>query len=224
MDAVLEKIKNIASKYKTIQKVVLFGSRARGDNTPASDYDIALFAEGISAEDKTCFLEEIEEIETLHKIDALWVQPRHKETEIYQNILREGIEIMNKFENKLSNFQNAVNRLQEGLDEAKENPSLTVRDGVIQRFEFTAELAWKTVREYLISQEIGELNSPKAVLAEGFRNGLINDENGWLQILRDRNSTSHIYDEAEAGEIFGRISTQYIELFGALVEKFNTMT
>ena len=48
-----------------------------------------------------------------------------------------------------------------------------MRDGVIQRFEFTAELAWKTTREYLLTLEIMDINSPKQVIKEAFNNNQI---------------------------------------------------
>ena len=60
------------------------------------------------------------------------------------------------------------------------------------------------------------INSPKQVMKEAFNNNLLADEQGWLKILQDRNATSHIYDEAEAEEIFARITTKHITLFTAL--------
>ena len=218
MDKVLEEIKRIASKYKNINKVILFGSRARGDNTPKSDYDIAIVSNNLLESDRCSFLNEVEDIETLNKIDLIFVHERHKNTEIYENILRDGVEIVNKFDNKRTNYKNALLRLHESLEESKENDSLTVRDGVIQRFEFTAELACKTMREYLLLQEITEINSPKSVLSEAFNNNVITDDSGWLQILRDRNSTSHIYDEESAADIYERISTRHIHLFDNLLD------
>ena len=110
-----------------------------------------------------------------------------------------------------------ISRLHEALEEFEANSSLTtIRDGVIQRFEFTAELAWKTIREYLISQEVSDINTPKNVMKAAFSDDIITDEEGWLTILRDRNMTSHIYDEGDADEIFKRIVTQHIKLFDEL--------
>ncbi len=222
-DTVIAQIKEIAAKYKAIQKVVLFGSRARQDHTPQSDYDIAVFAPAMTQAEQSLFLHEIENINTFHKIDVVCIKERHKNTELYDTIQRDGVILMDKFTTKLHNFQNAVARLHEALEEAKTNDSLTVRDGVIQRFEFTAELAWKTAREYLLTLEVSDINNPKAVMGEAFRNQLITDESGWLQILRDRNSTSHIYDEDEATEIFQRIATTHIQLFDELLKKLQAI-
>ena len=86
------------------------------------------------------------------------------------------------------------------------NPTLSathseMRDGTIQRFEFTTELAWKTVREYLLNEGMTDINTPKSVMKEAFAAGVIDDEQGWLQILNDRNGTSHIYDESRADAV-----------------------
>ena len=219
MDRVLAAIRNIALKYSDINKVVLFGSRARKDNTQTSDYDIAVFANDFSVEQKSLFLNDIDAIDTLNKIDVVFIEKRHIDTDLYKNIMRDGVDIMDKFATKLNNYKNALSRLHEAVEESKENKSLTVRDGVIQRFEFTAELAWKTMREYLLLQEISDINSPKSVMAEAYNNHIITDELGWLQILRDRNSTSHIYDEEDAQEIYKRIISTHIMLFDKLKEK-----
>jgi len=89
MDHVLAQITSIAKKYK-VDKVVLFGSRARGDHNEVSDYDIAVFGEGIlSPSDEARLFDEIDEIETLKKIDVVWV--RAGDTgELTRRIQKEG--------------------------------------------------------------------------------------------------------------------------------------
>ena len=216
MDKVLDEIRHISLRYN-INKVVLFGSRARGDSTPKSDYDIAVFTNNMDNSEQIRFLNEIEDIETFNKIDVVFVDENHISSELYRNIKNDGVNIMDKFQIKLNNYINAVSRLHEALEEFEANSSLTtIRDGVIQRFEFTTELAWKTIREYLISQEVSDINTPKNVMKAAFSDDIITDEEGWLTILRDRNMTSHIYDEGDADEIFKRIVTQHIKLFDEL--------
>ena len=94
----------------------------------------------------------------------------------------------------------------------------SVRDGVIQRFEFCTELAWKTVREYLIEQGYADINSPKSVMKTAFSDGLLTNENGWLEILESRNIPSHVYDEKPAETIFESIKDVYTPLFSELIE------
>ena len=212
MDKVLNEIRRIALNYKNINKVVLFGSRARGDNTDKSDYDIAVFAD-MDCSDECKFKDDIDDIDTLYKIDIVFIKERHIGTEIYENIMKDGVIIMDKFRTKFNNYQNALARLHESIDKADEYNDLTFRDGIIQRFEFTAELAWKTIREYLLIHEVSDINTPKNVMSAAFSADIITDEQGWLAILRDRNSTSHIYDEADADRIYQSIITEYIKLF-----------
>ena len=128
---------------------------------------------------------------------------------------------MDRFVIKLNNYKKALARLHESIIDSDKYENLTFRDGVIQRFEFTADLAWKTTREYLINEGITDINSPKSVMRGAYAAGLIKDEVGWLRILDDRNSTSHIYDEDDAAEIYERIKLDHIKLFDDLLEKLD---
>lgn len=218
MDKVINSIKKISLGYPDIHKVILFGSRARGDNTAKSDYDVAFFAPAIHSQVKNQLLDKIENIDTLYKIDIVFITENTNQL-LKENIKRDGTVIMDKFQIKLDNYSRALSRLCETIEEFKHNDSLSIRDGAIQRFEFTTELAWKTIREYLLTLEITGINNPKAVLAEAFKNDIIEDEDCWIQILHDRNSTSHIYDEHEATEIYQRISTTHVKAFKDLLQK-----
>lgn len=217
MDNVLDKIKNIAENYSSIRKLVLFGSRARGDSRENSDYDIAVF--GCNENDRRLFLSDIDDLPDLRKIDVLFIGNGGVNKPIYDNIKKEGIAIMDRFQDKLKNFENALLRLKEGIEEFKENNSLTIRDGVIQRFEFTAELSWKTTREYLLTLQVNNINNPKAVMTEAFSNNLIEDDIKWAELLTDRNHTSHIYDNDEAERVFKNICNIYVVLFEDLLKK-----
>lgn len=196
------------------QKLVLFGSRARGDNRPASDIDLAVY--GMPEDQRGAFGAACEELPTLLKLDIVHIRPGMAPL-FLQNIERDGIDLMNKFSEKYRQLVDAVARLREALADYDKTALESVRDGVIQRFEFCTELAWKTMREYLIDQGYTELNSPKATIRQAFAFGLISDESGWLSLLEDRNLTSHIYNEATATEIFGHISQKYLALFDAAI-------
>jgi predicted nucleotidyltransferase len=89
MDEVLEQIKQLAIKYK-VEKIVLFGSRARGDHSPVSDYDIAVYSQVMSSVDQACFWAEVEEINTLKKIDLLFMNG-NIDVEMLKNIKRDGV-------------------------------------------------------------------------------------------------------------------------------------
>jgi len=91
------------------------------------------------------------------------------------------------------------------------------RDGLIQRFEFTFELAWKTLKSIFEDEGLMGLNSPKTVLREAYAAGLIVDEELWLNMLNDRNSTVHIYDEKMSIEICNNIINKYADEFRKLL-------
>jgi nucleotidyltransferase substrate binding protein (TIGR01987 family) len=107
----------------------------------------------------------------------------------------------------LEKLNSAIKRLDEGVKEAKDNLG---RDGVIQRFEFTFELLWKTLRLFLLDEGI-ITKLPKESFKEGFKFGLIKDEEIFLDMLEDRNQTLHIYSEKVSAEIFKRIKTRYLD-------------
>ena len=92
MDIVIEQIKKLATKYK-VKKVVLFGSRGRGDNTEVSDYDIAIIDNDLSDLDKASFCSDVEEIDTLKKIDIVFVNESLKD-ELMENIKRDGVTLI----------------------------------------------------------------------------------------------------------------------------------
>lgn len=131
---------------------------------------------------------------------------------------------MDKFSMKLENFRKAVARLREAVDLSNTPHELVIRDGVIQRFEFTMELAWKTAREYLLLEGETDSNSPKPVMRTAFRVGLIDDSENWARLLNDRNVTSHVYDDETADEIYQRIRTVYVGLFESLLEKLTVLS
>lgn len=218
MEQILSAIKKISLRYK-IEKVILFGSRARGDYDEKSDYDIAFVHTNMPIQVQNKIKDEIDQLDTLHKIDLVFLVNLLGEDKLVKNIKKEGITLMDRFTIKLHNYKNAFERLQQAIDDFQELQKLSVRDGAIQRFEFTTELAWKTIREFLLGEQVMNINTPKAVMREAFSNNLITDEEGWITILNDRNATSHLYDEAKADEIFVRICTKHIFLFEELLHQ-----
>jgi nucleotidyltransferase substrate binding protein (TIGR01987 family) len=118
---------------------------------------------------------------------------------------------------RLALLQQALKRLGEAVTESQQRPeSDTLRDGVIQRFEFTFELAWKVLKARLDFEGFPEANSPRAVIKQAFQLGWLSDEGAWLSLLDDRNQTSHTYDSATALVIYQRIVAQHLPLFLAL--------
>lgn len=215
MNEIYEEIKKAGRKCSA-DKIILFGSRARGDNRERSDIDIAVF--GLSKEKQIIFTEMIEELPTLLSLDVVFVSDNTSEP-LLNNINKDGVTLMSKFTEKYDKFVEAVKRLEEALTEYQSYKISSSRDGVIQRFEFCTELAWKTLREYLLEEGYVDINSPKAVLKRAYADGIVTDEQSWLALLNARNLTSHIYDDNTASVIFEDISVIYIHLFNELEER-----
>ncbi|MCD8007808.1 MAG: nucleotidyltransferase substrate binding protein [Clostridiales bacterium] len=124
-----------------------------------------------------------------------------------------------RFQERYANFVRAIQRLEEGIADYERLELDSIRDGVIQRFEFCAELAWKTVREYLLDQGYSGVNSPKSVMKLAYADGLLQEEQGWLALLNARNLTSHLYDEAAAQTVFEDVRAVYLPLLKDLVNR-----
>ncbi|MBL8803207.1 MAG: nucleotidyltransferase substrate binding protein [Planctomycetes bacterium] len=101
----------------------------------------------------------------------------------------------------LENFQRAVKRLAVVLGEPE---SRTQREASIHCFEFAFELGWKAIQARLRSEGL-DAATPRACLEQAWRAGWIDDVSEWLDLLRDRNLTSHTYKESLALELVERL-------------------
>ncbi len=118
---------------------------------------------------------------------------------------------------KRQNFNSALKRLDEALNAEY---SMIVGDAVIQRFEFTFELAWKSLRDYLKNVHGLICNSPKQCFREGFSLGLYDQETAerLLQMVDDRNETTHTYDENKIAQIFENVKDHYSQLLNKIYQ------
>ena len=125
---------------------------------------------------------------------------------------------MKRYEERKQELLNATQRLKEAL---QENENDIVIDGTLHRFEFTFELAWKTMKDYLeYSGIIDGIGSPREIIKTAFANGIIDDGESWIKMMLARNSLSHLYDEEKSREIYLEIKDIYINLFEKLNKKF----
>lgn len=112
---------------------------------------------------------------------------------------------------RFDNFQRAYDRLQEALKQAEEQGLTQLeKEGVIQRFEFTTELAWKTMKDYLEHQNLVLTQiTPRTVVREAFAAKLIGDGQTWMDMLDARNKLSHMYDLAVFEQVIEDIRKHY---------------
>jgi len=124
-----------------------------------------------------------------------------------------------KFLLKKALYIKALSQLQKALDQPK---SEYLRDAVIQRFEFTYELAWKTLKIYLETIDLLVLN-PKETLKVAYQQGILADADAWSELHMNRNLTSHTYDEQLAEDIYAFLKTKGLALFLELKDKLETV-
>ena len=122
-----------------------------------------------------------------------------------------------------TSFRNAIAQLARGLDEARAEPGReVVRDGVIQRFEYTYELSHKFLRRYLeetepASEELRSLSFPALIRLGSERGLLLNGWDVWTGYRTARGTTSHAYDSVKAAEVFAKVPS-FLEDARALLD------
>jgi len=121
-----------------------------------------------------------------------------------------------RWKQRLQNYQQALERLREAVELSRLRPlSRLEQQGLIQAFEFTHELAWNLMKDYLAYQGTPDLGGSRDASQAAFALGLISDGEGWMEMISSRNQTSHTYNQAVADAIAGLITGRYAPLFDA---------
>ncbi|MGN9162179.1 nucleotidyltransferase substrate binding protein [Clostridium sulfidigenes] len=130
---------------------------------------------------------------------------------------------MRSIEFKYMNLKKAYGKLKE-VSDIYDGKNEIIRDSLIQRFEFTYELTHKTMKEFMKYLGVTLENSfPRTIFKKAYVNNLISDDKVWINLLEDRNSTSHIYNENLANEVADRIIKDYVNAIGELVENLEKL-
>lgn len=113
-------------------------------------------------------------------------------------------------------YERALARLEEALVIPE---TQIVRDALIKRFEFTFEMAWKSMYRWLRMKDVDIPEEPFEVIPRAFNAGLIADDAGWTRVRRARNKTAHAYDEKKAIEVVAEVRTDAAPRFRELLER-----
>lgn len=125
-----------------------------------------------------------------------------------------------KWLERLSIFKNAIARMAEVVELSKQRTlNQFERDSLIKRFEFTYEMAWKLMMSFEKEYGVTELLGSKDVVRTAFSMSLIDNGEAWLEMIDDRNKTSHLYDEEMAADVTEEIIDTYYPLFMELQGK-----
>jgi len=115
-----------------------------------------------------------------------------------------------RWKQRFQNFEKAIKHLESALQLA--NPDFLQKAGIIQFFEMSYELAWNCLKDYLEEQGFSDVKSPRSAIKKAYEIDLIGDGHSWLELLVDRNLTSHAYDDEKANEIEQLIHQKYYPL------------
>lgn len=135
------------------------------------------------------------------------------------------MELDNRWKQRFSNFEKALSKLSEGVnyvnsisgDQDRDQKETVldeiVKEGLIQRFEYTHELAWNVMKDYAIYQGNPTVGGSRDATREAFQLQLFSDGHIWIDMISSRNLTSHTYNEDTADEIFCKILDSYYPAF-----------
>lgn len=130
-----------------------------------------------------------------------------------------------RWKQRFDNYLRAYRTLVEAAELAEERElSKLEQQGLIQSFEFTHELAWNVLKDYLEYQGITGIIGSKDATREAFKNGLISDGEAWMDMIKARNQTSHTYNPAIAEDIAEDILERFYFSFENMAKKFTELS
>lgn len=122
-----------------------------------------------------------------------------------------------RWQQRYANYKNALAQLGEAVELGRQRPlSRLEKQGVIQAFEFTHELAWNVLKDFLQDRGNHDIKGSKDATRAAFRVELIADGEQWMAMIQSRNLSTHTYDERTAEQLVGAIVENYFPLFLAL--------
>jgi len=125
-----------------------------------------------------------------------------------------------RWKQRLANFNKAFGQLTEFIDKGYLNKF--EEQGLIQCFEYTYELAWNLLKDFLEAEGNQNITGSRSTITEAFKAGLITNGEGWMELFKDRNKTSHTYNEDTANEIIEHIYKIAYPIFSELKIKFES--
>ena len=208
-----EEIIALAQKHH-LKKVILFGSRARGDNGERSDIDIA-----VSGGDYLRFSFDVDETaSTLLMFDIVNLD-REISEELKIEIQRDGVVLYDEgrevLMKKYENFIKCLAVLQ-GAEKDRMADDELYRMGIIGQFNLTFELSWKALQAALRLHGAGKTGSPREIFKTGYSFGFLPDNQIWIEMLEKRNEAAHVYDEEEAKRLAELVFEKYVPAFTEL--------
>ena len=125
---------------------------------------------------------------------------------------------------RLDNFKSALKQLAAGVDLSRKRAlSDLEKQGLIQAFEFTHELAWNVIKDFFADQGNTDIHGSRDAAREAFQKNLITQGDAWMEMIKSRNLTSHTYNKKVADEIVDKIIKLYQPAFKEFELKMDSL-
>ena len=217
-------VRDVILRHVSPQRIFLFGSRVTGEAKLESDYDFAFDAPEAPYDVLDAIREDIEKLPTLYRIDITNIA--RADSRFANRVRDTGLVIYSatkelRAQDGMMYFERALERLRIVVKErdrwVAEGNGDIVLDVAAKRFEFTYEMAWKALKRVLDYLGI-DARAPRPVFKEAYAQGLLVEEQVWLDMIEMRNLSSHVYDEHEISRILEKLD-RYLAAFDALLDR-----
>ena len=221
---IVNTVRELILKHVSPTRIYLFGSRVTGEAKPESDYDFAFDAPDADSAALQAIRDDLEQLHTLYRIDVANIAKA--DLRFASRVRDTGIVIYSatkelRAQDGLMYFERALERFRIVVAErdrwVAEGNGDIVLDVAVKRFEFTYEMAWKTLKRFLDYLGI-DARAPRPVFKEAYAQGLLSDEQVWLDMIEMRNLSSHVYDEQEISRILSELE-RYLAAFDSLLKQ-----
>lgn len=129
-----------------------------------------------------------------------------------------------RWQQRLNNYEKALSQLTDAVELSRQRElSNLEKQGLIQAFEFTHELAWNTLKDFLEFRGQTGIYGSRDATRKAFELELIEDGDSWMQMIQNRNRSSHTYNQKVMQEIIEAVITDYHKQYVSLAKKLNKM-
>jgi nucleotidyltransferase substrate binding protein (TIGR01987 family) len=221
---IISAVREIILKHASPTRIYLFGSRVSGDAKAESDYDFAFDTPEAGAASLQSIRDELDQLHTLYRIDVANIA--QADSRFASRVRDTGLVIYSatqelRAHDGLMYFERALDRFRIVVAErdrwVAEGNGDIVLDVAAKRFEFTYEMAWKALKRVLDYLGI-DARAPRPVFKEAYAQGLLTDEQVWLDMIEMRNLAAHVYDEHEISRILVELE-RYLSAFDSLLSR-----
>lgn len=128
-----------------------------------------------------------------------------------------------RWKQRFENYQKAFGQLKSAIEDNGANPIPIIKEGILQRFEFTHELAWKVMKDYLEYEGIQNITGSRSATREAFNKNLVLNGQVWMDMIESRKKTVHTYNEDVLEIEFLKVINSYFELFETFEQKMKSL-